>query len=207
MDPHQKRTFWLITEKLFFCIYWYLFLFFFVIFVFFLICFFGGFKGQVRWPKRPPHLGLSPPYFMFFCSFLSLLLIHKDLVFPPKKGHFLLLSVYFCFSLAFACLPLFHFLVLCHSLVSFLSFFLLVFLFCFLLVPSFCLFLCFSLFFAFFHDKKNSCSHGIAADRLSRLSILTLSSAALAAAVARAASTQTGQWYRCDGKVVYMTVW
>ena len=36
-------------------------------FVFF-VCFFGGFKGQVRWPKGPPHLALNPPYFLFvFC--------------------------------------------------------------------------------------------------------------------------------------------
>ena len=24
--------------------------------------FFGGLKGQVRWPKGPPHLALNPPY-------------------------------------------------------------------------------------------------------------------------------------------------
>ena len=29
-------------------------------------CFFGGFKGQVRWPKGPPHLALNPPYFLFY---------------------------------------------------------------------------------------------------------------------------------------------
>ena len=29
-------------------------------------CFFKGFKGQVRWPKGPPHLALNPP-FLFFC--------------------------------------------------------------------------------------------------------------------------------------------
>ena len=34
-----------------------LFLFLFVVFVFW-----GGFKGQVRWPKGPPHLALNPPY-------------------------------------------------------------------------------------------------------------------------------------------------
>ena len=34
----------------------------------FLFCFvFGGFKGQVRWPKGPPHLALNPPYVLFFC--------------------------------------------------------------------------------------------------------------------------------------------
>ena len=33
------------------------------------MCFFGGFKGQVRWPEGPPHLALNPPpdYHYFFC--------------------------------------------------------------------------------------------------------------------------------------------
>ena len=53
--------------------------------VFFLLSFvfWGGFKGQVRWPKGPPHLALSPPYlvyfvlvcfFVFFCWVLFCLL-------------------------------------------------------------------------------------------------------------------------------------
>ena len=49
----------------------YLFLFFcfsFVLFSF-LFLFFGGFKGQVRWPFGPPHLALNPPYFICFCFF------------------------------------------------------------------------------------------------------------------------------------------
>ena len=33
--------------------------------VFFFLFFFGGFHGQVRWPKGPPHLALNPPYFLF----------------------------------------------------------------------------------------------------------------------------------------------
>ena len=33
----------------------------------FVLVFFGGFKGQVRWPKGPPHLALNPPFFVFFC--------------------------------------------------------------------------------------------------------------------------------------------
>ena len=37
--------------------------------VFFLLFFFGGFKGQVRWPEGPPHLALNPPYFICFCFF------------------------------------------------------------------------------------------------------------------------------------------
>ena len=51
---------------LFFC------LFFFV--CFFLVVFFGGFKGQVRWPKGPPHLALNPPYFFFCFCFLFFVL-------------------------------------------------------------------------------------------------------------------------------------
>ena len=46
--------------------------FFVVLLVFVFFCFFfGGFKGQVRWPEGPPHLALNPPYllFVFFCSF------------------------------------------------------------------------------------------------------------------------------------------
>ena len=31
-----------------------------------LLFLFGGFKGQVRWPKGPPHLALDPPYFLLF---------------------------------------------------------------------------------------------------------------------------------------------
>ena len=48
-----------------------------VLFLFFLgFCFLfdfdfsGGFKGQVRWPKGPPHLALNPPYFVCFFVFL-----------------------------------------------------------------------------------------------------------------------------------------
>ena len=39
---------------------------FFCFFCFCLFCF-GGFKGHVRWPEGPPHLALSPPYFICFC--------------------------------------------------------------------------------------------------------------------------------------------
>ena len=79
----KKRKFWLITEKLFFGIFVFftfsflvfLFVLFFVVFLFCLFCFvfvlflFGGFKGQVRWPKGPPHLALNPPYFFVFVFF------------------------------------------------------------------------------------------------------------------------------------------
>ena len=37
-------------------------------------CFF--FKGQVRWPKGPPHLALNPPFIFFvFCLFVFLFLL------------------------------------------------------------------------------------------------------------------------------------
>ena len=65
--------------------------------VFYVFCF-GGFEGQVRWPKGPPHLALSLLYFFcFFFPFVSLLCNTKTR-FPPRKGHFLFI---------FECLPLF----------------------------------------------------------------------------------------------------
>ena len=36
----------------------------------FFFCFFGGFKGQVRWPKGPPHLALNRPYLFIFLVFV-----------------------------------------------------------------------------------------------------------------------------------------
>ena len=45
--------------------------------VFLVFCFFGGFKGQVRWPKRATSLGPKPALFfvlfflvVFFCVFV-----------------------------------------------------------------------------------------------------------------------------------------
>ena len=48
------------------------FFFFFCCFCF--LFFVGGFKGQVTWPKGPPHLALNPPYFFVFvfCYFCFL---------------------------------------------------------------------------------------------------------------------------------------
>ena len=49
-----------------------LFLFFAFYTLFFVLCYFGGFKGQVRWPKGPPHVALNPTYvclFLFFFLF------------------------------------------------------------------------------------------------------------------------------------------
>ena len=84
----KRKKFWLIIEKLFFflvflcCLLYLSWFFFFCFFCCFLFCyfcfflfFFGGFKGQVRWPKGPPHLALNHPYFFvfvfccFFCFF------------------------------------------------------------------------------------------------------------------------------------------
>ena len=59
---------------LFLSLFCFFLVFFCVFFVFFLcFVFFGGFKGQVRRSKAPPHLALNPPYFIFvffgFCFF------------------------------------------------------------------------------------------------------------------------------------------
>ena len=125
--------------------------------VFFVFCF-GGFKGQVRWPKGPPHLALNPPYLFVVLSFFSFPIFvsnTKKPCFPPRKGHFLFI---------FECLPLFLLSLFWPPPFSIflslsLSFFLLVFLpsclsFCFLLLPCFCLFNSFSFFFAFVSWKE-----------------------------------------------------
>ena len=64
---------WLDVVVLFFlcpfcCFLFCFFVLFFVLLFCFVVlfCFFGGFKGQVRWPFGPPHLTLNPPYFVFF---------------------------------------------------------------------------------------------------------------------------------------------
>ena len=128
------------------------------VFVFVVFCFlFGGFKGQVRWPKGPPHLALNPPYFLFVCfwclffffAFLSLFFVmdKNKPVFPLKKGTFcLFFSVSLCFSLTFLGLPPLSSLSLSLSLsCSFLSSFLPVFHFLFLVLVFFCC-VCFFLF-------------------------------------------------------------
>ena len=81
----------------------FLFLFLFFVLCFVFLFFFGGFKGQVRWPKGPPHLALNPPYlfllffcFVFFWFCFWLFNTETPLFFPPEKGIF-----YFqCFSLS-----------------------------------------------------------------------------------------------------------
>ena len=69
--------FWCWLLFCFCCLFFLFFFFVFCLFLFFV--FFGGFKGQVRWPKGPPHLALNPPYvicFVFlFCVFCFAFLI------------------------------------------------------------------------------------------------------------------------------------
>ena len=47
----------------------------------FCFCFLGGFKGQVRWPKGPPHLALNPPYLFSFVFGLFLFVLFSLLGF------------------------------------------------------------------------------------------------------------------------------
>ena len=64
----------------------------------------GGFKGQVRWPKGPPHLALNPPYFfLFFCCLcFPFFVFNRKTLFSHEKGHFcLFICVSLCFALAF----------------------------------------------------------------------------------------------------------
>ena len=113
--------------SLFFC-------FCFFCFVFCCFVFFGGFKGQVRWPKGPPHLALNPPYFLFvfllffscFCFFVFLK-NRKKLVFPLKRAFLLLILL---------CFPLFIFSLFGAS--SFLTFSFLVSLLLFSCFLPFC---------------------------------------------------------------------
>ena len=142
-----------------------LFCFFFVLFSFFSFCFIwgGGFKGQVRWPKGPPHLALNPPFFVFLFLLFVFLKDRKN-CFPPKKGHFCcsFFCVSLCFFLAFLGPPPFSLsLSLSLSFLLFFSSFLSVFHFCiwflFFLFFLFCLFfiqvdLQFLFLFFFFYD-------------------------------------------------------
>ena len=96
--------------------------------VFFCFLFFWRVKGQVRWPKGPPHLALNPPYLflLLFCFVFCFFgcLIQKRPCFPLEKGIFCLFSVFLFLSpLALFGLPLFVFLFHCLSFFFF-SFFL-----------------------------------------------------------------------------------
>ena len=104
LKSHQKKgKIWLITEKPFFGVFAVVFLvFFFSFFSGSFVCFFfvfgvffvGGFKGQVRWPKGPPHLALNPPYFfcfvfvfLFFVLFFLFVLEGLRVRWGGPKGH------------------------------------------------------------------------------------------------------------------------
>ena len=136
-----------------------------LLFFFFCFVFFGGFKGQVRWPKGPPHLALNPPYFLFFFLvfvFLSLLCFlcffnRQKTCFPPRKGHFLLLifNVSLSFSLNLFWPPPFSVSLSLSLCCSFLFSFLLVFFFAFFLFLVFISFFPFLSSLLLFHEKKN----------------------------------------------------
>ena len=107
------------------------FVFFFVFFVVFLFCFFGGFKGQVRWPFGPPHLALNPPYFfvvflfflffsffgLFFCLFFWVFVFFGgfkgQVRWPKGPPHLALNPSYFIIFLFFCSLFLFPCLCFC----------------------------------------------------------------------------------------------
>ena len=121
----------------------------------FVFVFFGGFKGQVRWPKGPPHLALNPPYLFLFVVFLFCLFFWlfstKKPCFSPRKGHFLFIfSVSLSFSLSLVWPPSFcvslslSLFYLLFFLSSFLSLFLLSFGSLFLSLFFFFFLLCFS---------------------------------------------------------------
>ena len=148
-----------------FCVFTFSFLVFFVffcccflfcfVFVLFLFVLGGGFKGQVRWPKGPPHLALNLPYlsiFVFVFVFFSFSFFafnrQKNPVFPPKKGHLFIFNVSLFFSLNLFWPPPFSVsLSLSLSFSCFFFSFLCFFLFslCFLFLSLFH----FSFFFAF----------------------------------------------------------
>ena len=97
--------------------------------------FFGGFKGQVRWPKGPPHLALNPPYFIWFvflffgfCFYILFCFLFLSFVFSffgrvygsgevaqratslgPKPSSCFLFSFIFISLFSFLCFPFFVF--------------------------------------------------------------------------------------------------
>ena len=77
----------------------FLFLFFLCCFVLF-FCLFGVFKGQVRWPKGPPHLALNPPFIIIIILFFScfpFFVLNRKTLFLPLTRQFLF--IYLCFPL------------------------------------------------------------------------------------------------------------
>ena len=74
----------------------------FLVFLFWVVfcCFFfvfGGFKGQVRWPKGPPHLALNPPYFFVFVGFVFFGGFKGQVRWPKGPPHLALNPPYFLF--------------------------------------------------------------------------------------------------------------
>ena len=120
LKSHPKKKKWLITGKLFFGIFavffggffFSFFFFFFFCFLSFFCVFFGGCKGQVRWPEGPPHLALNPPY-LFFCFFFFVLFFccffggfKGQVRWPEGPPHLALnppylLLLFFCFVFCF----------------------------------------------------------------------------------------------------------
>ena len=119
LTDNWKAIFWCFCC----CFFGLLFFLFFLVllFVFFLfffggVFFVGGFKGQVRWPKGPPHLALNPPYFFCFVfAFLFFVLFFFVVCFGGFKGQVrwpkgpphlalnppYLFFLFFCFVLCF----------------------------------------------------------------------------------------------------------
>ena len=102
LTDNWKVFFW------YFCVFFFFFLgFFCFFFCFFFVCFFcfvffGGFKGQVRWPKGPPHLALNPPYLIVFVFLLFFCLIFfggfkGQVRWPKGPPHLALNPLYFPF--------------------------------------------------------------------------------------------------------------
>ena len=58
----------------------------FFVFLVFFLCFFGGCKGQVRWPEGPPHLALNPPYLFFLFFWFFVLFFFVVVCFGGFKG-------------------------------------------------------------------------------------------------------------------------
>ena len=85
LTDNWKALFWYFLCFFTFCFFFFVFLVCFFVFFCFLFLFwffFGGFKGQVRWPEGQPHLALNPPYLLFvFLLFLLFLLFLFSLFF------------------------------------------------------------------------------------------------------------------------------
>ena len=100
----SHRKFYLITEKLIFCILFFScssFAFFCLCFVFLL--FLGGFKGQVRWPDGP-HLARHPPsLFWFLFRFFKVQMRWPKTSLGPRPS-FAFGFVLFCFLFVFVSL-------------------------------------------------------------------------------------------------------